>query len=289
MRLLLLTVLLSACKLISTSSDDLRSLESHAVFLNVTPAGMLIEVAGALGPGGNVPLPQAFYRLRTAKQEFEAEHITAQPLQAVPVVFSEVVLAWQSQGYTWVCFLKDVTGSRSIEPMQEVCYRQPNQYDYLRQFVEWCVRDNKYDSPFFISGERPYCKVGKTSASNTVRIPLRCFAGNANRCFPPEKRSKAARERRNDQRIPDKDFKPRDYYIAKYLSESGKTFTALLDDIYAQASDCRDGAGMEVRIPTQAGHPFYCNCPGHKNKKITLNGEPRSCGATGSYHFFPRL
>ena len=288
MRLLFLTVLLSACKLTSLPSGDLRGVASdHAVFLNVSPEGMFIEVKGALGPG-NLPLPQAFYRLRTAKQEFSVAEVNEQPLRAAPIVFSEIVLAWQSHSDTWLCFLKDVTGSRSIDPTKESrCYRQDTQHAYLRQFVEWCVKDNKYDSPLFISNAAPYCKVGKTSASNTVRIPLSCFAGNGNMCFPPEKRS-IKRAGRNDQRIPDRRFKDDEYYIANYLRTSGTTFTAMLDDIYAQASDCRDGAGMEVHTAEQ-GHPFYCYCPQHKNKEITLNGQQRKCGSTGYYHFFPTL
>lgn len=285
MKLLLLTVLLSACKLTSLTSADLRGeVSNHAVFLNVTPDAMYVEVKGALGPG-NRPLPQSFYRLRTAKQELSVAEVNEQPLQAAPVAFSEVVLAWQSHKDTWLCFLKDVTGSRMIDPTKENrCYQQATQHSYLRQFVEWCVKDNKHDSPFFISNAAPYCMVGKTSASNTVRIPLSCFAGNGNRCFPPEERS-IKRAGRNDQRLPDKRFKADEYYIAKYLHNSGSTFTAMLDDIYAQASDCRDGAGMEVRTAEQ-GHPFYCYCPQHKNKTITLNGQPRQCGSTGYYYFF---
>ena len=285
MRLLLLSVLCSACKLTSLSSDDLRRTASdQAVLLNVTPEGVWIELKGAQGPGGS-SLPQAFYRLRTAKQEFSAAAVEAHPLRAAPVIFSEVVLAWQNHKDTWVCFLQDVTGSRSIDPMQEnSCYRQDKQYDYLRQFVEWCVKDNKYGSPFFLSNAAPYCKVGKTSASNTVRIPLSCFAGNASMCFRPERRS-AKRAGRNAQRLPDKRFKADEYYLANYLRASGKTFTALLEDIYAQASDCRDGTGMEVHTAEQ-GHPFYCSCPQHKNKKITLNGQQKQCGSTGYYYFF---
>lgn len=287
MRLLLFSVLLSACKLSSLSSDDLRSVSDHAVFLNITPEAVWVEVKGALEPGGS-SLPQAFYRLRTAKQEFSAARVEAQPLRAAPVIFSEVVVAWQSHKDTWLCFLQDVTGSRSIDPLQENrCYRQDTQHAYLRQFVEWCVRDNRYDSPFFISNAAPYCKVGKTSASNTVRIPLSCFAGNASVCFPPEGRS-IKRAGRNAQRVPDKRFKADEYYLGNYLHASGKTFTAVLDDIYAQASDCRDGAGMEVRAAEQ-GHPFHCDCSQHKNKKITLNSQQRQCNSTGQYYFFAPL
>lgn len=287
MRLLLFSVLLSACKLSSLSSDDLRSVSDHAVFLNITPEAVWVEVRGALGPGGS-SLPQAFYRLRTAKQEFSVARVEAQPLRAAPVIFSEVVVAWQSNKDTWLCFLQDVTESRSIDPLKESrCYRQDTQHAYLRQFVEWCVRDNRSDSPFFISNAAPYCKVGKTSASNTVRIPLSCFAGNASMCFPPEKRG-IERAGRNAQRVPDKRFKADEYYLGNYLRASGKTFTAVLDDIYAQASDCRDSAGMEVRTAEQ-GHPFHCDCSQHKNKKITLNSQQRQCNSTGRYYFFAPL
>ena len=244
----------------------------------------------AAGPGlDKFPVSQAFYQVRTATQEFTAAEVKEQPLRAAPVTFTEIVLAWKNNA-TWVCFLKDVTYSRIIEPVKENnCFRQDVQYDYLRQFVEWCVTDNKvvdtYESPFFLTGTTPYCKMGKVSASNAVDIPLRCFTGNANMCFPSEKRS-IRRAGRNDQRLPDRRFDADEYYIAKHLRSSGKTFTALLDDVYAQAASCRDGAGMEVRM-TAAGHPFYCYCPQHKNKKIILNGKQKKCGSTGYAYFFP--
>ena len=242
MRILLLAICLSACKLTTLSSGDLHRANHshHAVYLNVTPAGIYVDVKGALGPG-NIPLPQAFYRLRTAEQEFRLAQVNVNPLSAAPVMFSELVLAWQSHRDTWLCFLKDVAGSREIDPSKESrCYQQDTQHSYLRQFVEWCSKDNKYHDPFFIDNAAPYCKVGKVSAANTVRIPLRCFTGNANMCFPPEKR-RIKRVGRNDLRIPDKRFKADEYYFAKYLQTSGTTFTALLDDVYAQAADCRDG------------------------------------------------
>ena len=283
MRLLLLTVLLSACKLTSLPSADLRRsarASDHAVFLNISPQGMVLEVPGALGPG-NLPLPQAFYRLRTAKQEFSIAAVNAQTLRAAPVVFSEIVLAWQSHKDTWLCFLEDVTGSRLINPTKDVgCYRQDTRHDYLRQFVEWCVKDNRYGLPFSI---KQYCNVGKTSASNTVLIPLSCFAGNGNMCFPPEKRT--FRLGRNARHKPDRRLKKDKYYIADYLNTSDTNFTALLDDLYAQATDCRKGADMKVRTDKE-GHSFHCYCPQHRNEKFFLNGQPRTCDSMGYYYFF---
>ena len=285
MRILLLTMLLSACKLTTLSSDDLRRTPSdHAVFLHVSPAGMHVDVPGALGPG-NIPLPQAFYRLRTSKYEFRGAQIDTHPLPAAPLTFEEVVLAWESHSDTWLCFLKDVTGSRSIDPTQETsCYRQDTRHSYLRQFVEWCIKDNKYHQPFFTANAAPYCVVGKVSENNRVRIPLRCFTGNANMCFPPPRRRQAGR---GFQRVPvRRRFKADEYHLSEYLRASGKTFTAFLDDIYAQASDCRDGDGMDVRTFDRE-YPFYCHCP--RYKKVTLNGQQKKCGSTGHAYFFPSL
>ncbi len=291
MKILLLTISLFACKLTSMSSSDLHDhstaaqADDQAVFLHVLPRGIEVTVPDTSVTGA---LPQAFYHLRSADQKFARDAVTAQPLRAAPVTFAELVLAWQNQAYTWLCFLQDIAGSRVIEPTRDNrCYRQDAQHSYLQQFAAWCSKDNKYHAPFFLDSAAPYCKVGKISASKTVRIPLRCFTGNANLCFPPAKRS-IKRAGRNPQRIPDRRFRADEYYIAKYLQKSGKTFPALLDDIYAQASDCRDGAGMEVHTFVRR-HPFYCSCPRHKNKKIILNGQEKKCGATGYAYFFPPL
>lgn len=302
MKTLLFALLLSACKFSFTPASEVqRSSGNPIVQLNIAPQGLWLEVPGAAVPMlQEFPVSQAFYHVRTATQEFTAAEVNEQPLRTAPVTFSEIVLAW-SNNSTWVCFLRDVTSSRTIEPVKENnCFQQDVRYDYLRQFVEWCVTDNKvastYESPFFLNGTTPYCKMGKVSASNTVDIPLRCFTGNANMCFPPEKRS-IRRAGRNDQRLPDRRFKDNEYYIANYLSSNdetfytssrGKTFFALLDDVYAQAADCRDGAGMEVRM-TADNHPFYCYCPQHKNKQIILNGQQKKCGSTGYAYFFPEV
>ena len=289
MRILLLTMLLSACKLTTLSSDDLRGTPSdQAVFLHVLPTGMYVDVPGALGPG-NIPLPQAFYRLRTSNHEFRGEQIDTHPLPTAALTFEEVVLAWQSHSDTWLCFLKDVTGSKSIDPTQETrCYRQDTQHSYLGQFVEWCIKDNKFHLPFFTANAAPYCVVGKVSVNNKVRIPLRCFTGNANMCFPPARRSHRRAWRGNYRRGPVRRPKDDKHQLSKYLQASGKTFTAFLDDIYAQASDCRDGAGMDVRTFDRE-YPFYCSCPQHKNKQLILNGQQKKCDSTGHAYFFPSL
>ena len=263
---LLLAILLSACKFAFSPASEVhrnqdkinKERSEHPVFLRISSSGVRLEVKNAAGPvadedlrTGGLPLPQAFYRLRTATQEFTAPAVITHPLPATAIAFEEIIVAWQTNLYTWLCFLRDIDKSISIVPATTAnCFRQQARHDYLRQFVEWCINDNQSVLPIMFKDLAPHCNKGKVSARHTVRIPLRCFTDNGNNCFPPEgrrqfqlgRRPPGTYDKRSDGR-----FNSKNYYIAAYLKKYHTNFSTMLDDIYAQAADCQ-AQGMKLRM-----------------------------------------
>lgn len=280
MRMLVLALLLFACKL-GVSSTELYDAEvGHAVRLNVTPEGLSISQTN-----GN-SLDHAFYYAHVVYPDFSAATVQNKLLYTHPIVFSRLVFAWRRSPGTWLCFLTDVDGNKEIMPARETsCYRQRTSNDYLHKFVEWCLQDNRVGSPFNAAGD---CSVGKVTASNSISIPSACFTGNA--CFPRKGYNKPRTSLgggRNKQHQRDDRGEQGKYFLDEHLQKNfGGDIDAMLDDLYAQVKDCKQVHGLiNVRMDNDFG--FFCRCP-QAYGKIKLNGKERKCDQNFRYNFFPR-
>lgn len=258
-----LLLLITACKFAPSPSDTKTSLytpeDDVVVNLDISPVGMSINVNG-LAP------PQRFFRAHTGRMEFKTADITQAKVTGAPIVFGQLVFAWRYEGNTYTCMLEEVKGSRRIYP-ENSCYRQDANEDYLRQFVEWCVQDNKATDPFQHHNGKWYCQ--KTKIAKQVDIPFHCFTDKGNSCFLPT--TKKIKESRISL-----------YLMHQQRKGGSSRLSDLLEELYAQVKNC----GESGYIGAQG---FFCLCG--EERPFRLAGKDgrlmeRKCSTNSKYHYF---
>ena len=234
-----------ACK--KQLSDPAKAIESlEGTYLQLSRQGLQVKI-------DNYVPRQKFYRLRLKRLNFSAEQVTSRIASNEAIIFSEVLFAFRDKGWTVTCQLEDVSQQLTAIDIEKYCHVQPEEEDYLRQFVEWCEdgADGKR-SPWagnWLTGL--HCKrIGYTD------IPAFCFTDNANGCF-----SNLSDEMRDGKS-----------QLTNYLQNtSGQTFADVVKTIDDELASCFPN----VIVGDNNDKQLYCKCG--SSGKVSLAGKIRRC------------